>query len=51
MNTHVTVSDMRHDVSKIREDLGSQVRPVSLTLYLVIAEYSQPPRLKSGQPS
>ena len=29
MNTHVTVSGMRHDMSKIREEIGSQVRSVS----------------------
>ena len=36
VNTHVAVSDMRHDmsgirsdVSKIREEIGGQVRPVS----------------------
>ena len=37
MNTHVTVSDMRHDVSgirrdmsKIQEDIGNQVRLVCI---------------------
>ena len=29
VNTHVTVSDIRHDVSKIREEIGGQVRSVS----------------------
>ena len=29
VNTHVAVSDIRHDVSKIREEIGSQIRPVS----------------------
>ena len=31
MNTHVVVSDMRHDVSKIREEIGGQARSVSIT--------------------
>ena len=31
MNTHVTVSDIRDDVSKIREDIGGQVRSVSVS--------------------
>jgi hypothetical protein len=30
MNTHVTVSDIRDDVSKIREEIGGQVRSVSV---------------------
>ena len=29
MNIHVAVSDMHQDVSKIREEIGSQVHPVS----------------------
>ena len=29
LSTHVTVSDIRHDVSKIREEIGGQVHPVS----------------------
>ena len=29
MNTHVTVSSIRHDVSKIREEMGGQARSVS----------------------
>ena len=29
MNTHVAVYDIRHDVSKIREEIGSQIRQVS----------------------
>ena len=29
MNTHVAISDIRHDVSKIREEIGSQIRQVS----------------------
>ena len=29
MNTHVTVSGIRLDVSKIREEMGGQVRSVS----------------------
>ena len=29
MNTHVAVYDIRHDVSKIREEIGGQIRPVS----------------------
>ena len=29
MNTHVAVSDIRHDVSKIRDEIGGQVRSVS----------------------
>ena len=32
MNTHVAVSDIRHDVSKIREEIGGNVRPVSVSL-------------------
>ena len=31
MNTHVTVSGIRHDVSKIREEIGGQGRSVSLS--------------------
>ena len=29
VNTHVVVSDIRHDVSKIREEIGGNIRPVS----------------------
>ena len=29
MNIHVNVSDIRNDVSKIREGIGGQVQPVS----------------------
>jgi hypothetical protein len=29
VNTHVAVSDIRNDVSKIREEIGGQVRSVS----------------------
>jgi len=29
VNVHVTVSDIRHDVSKIREEIGGQVHSVS----------------------
>jgi len=38
MNTHVTVSDIRHDVSKIREEIGGQVRSVSANLRPFIIE-------------
>ena len=31
MNTHVAVSDIRHDVSKIREEISGQIRSVSTT--------------------
>ena len=29
MNVHVTVSDIHHDVSKIREEIGNQIHSVS----------------------
>ena len=29
MNTHVTISDIRNDMSKIREEIGGRVRSVS----------------------
>ena len=29
MNAHVTISDIRHDVSKIREEIGGQLHSVS----------------------
>jgi len=32
INTHVALSDIRHDVSKIRETIGDQVRWVSVSL-------------------
>ena len=31
MNTNITVSDMRHDVSKIREEISGQVRSVTVS--------------------
>ena len=31
MNTNIAVSDIRHDVSKIRNEIGSQVRSVSVS--------------------
>ena len=37
MNTHVTVSDIRHDVSKIREEISGQVRPVTVSRIRLIA--------------
>ena len=36
MNTHVAVSDIRHDVSKIREEIGGQIRPVSTSHILAV---------------
>ena len=36
ISTQVTVSDIRDDVSKIREEIGAQVRPVRVRwVYLV----------------
>jgi len=32
VNTHVAVSDIRYDVSKIREEIGGHVRSVSASL-------------------
>ena len=48
MNTHVTVSDIQHDVSRIREVIGGQVHSVSAILRPSTAECSPPPRLKQG---
>ena len=31
MNTNIAVSDIRHEVSKIREEIGGQVRSVSVS--------------------
>ena len=36
MNTHVAVSDIRYDVSKIREEIGGQIRPVSTSHVLAV---------------
>ena len=36
MNIHVTVSDIRHDISKMREEIGGQVPSVSMNLILSI---------------
>ena len=30
LNTHVTVSDIRHDMTKLREEVGGQARSVSM---------------------
>ena len=36
VNTHVTVSDIRRDVSKIRKEIGNKVRSVSMSRILPI---------------
>ena len=50
VNIHVAVSDIRHDVSKIREENSGQVRSVSvITLAPSLGEYLHLLRTKPGQ--
>ena len=50
MNIHVAVSDIRHDVSKIREENSDQVRSVSaITIAPSSGEYLYLLRTKPGQ--
>ena len=48
VNTNLAVSDIRHDVSKIREEISGQARSVSATSYSS-TECSPSPRLNPGQ--
>ena len=51
VNTHVTVSDIRHDVSKIREEINGPVRSVSASRVQLIftGRYLRSHRPESGQ--
>jgi hypothetical protein len=50
MNIHVNVSDIRDDVSKIREGIGGQVQSVSASCFqsIVNRRCLQVPRLGPG---
>ena len=49
VNTHVAVSDIRNDVSKIREEISNQARSVSANPYSPMTERSRYPRPDPGQ--
>ena len=55
MNTHVAVSDIRHDLSKIREEIGGIAHPVSVNRARsvdnrrILTRYLQLLRSKLGQ--